>query len=306
MTTTATKKYLFEEVTHCEMCGDPTDQHKVLGQRMNRSQGRGVKSLSGISVSIKKCNNCGLIYSSPLPLPFDLQDHYGIPPESYWGPEYFQWDAECFAKEISTFKKLVGFKDGMKALDIGAGIGKAMISLKNAGFEPYGLEPSESFYERAITKMNIDPAHLKYGAIENLDYPQNEFDFISFGAVLEHVYHPAFCITRAMQWLKPGGLISIDVPSSRYLLSSLINLVYKMRGTNFVTNLSPMHEPFHMYEFSLESFQKLSQKAGFTIVHHDYTVGDMKPIPKSLRIFFRKYMKMTKRGMQLGVWLKKV
>jgi hypothetical protein len=31
----------------------------------------------------------------------------------------------------------------MKALDVGAGLGKCMISLNNAGFDAFGCEPSK-------------------------------------------------------------------------------------------------------------------------------------------------------------------
>ena len=33
-----------------------------------------------------------------------------------------------------------------------------------------------------------------------------------------------------------------------------------MRGTNYVTNISPMHSPFHLYEFGLKSFEELGKK----------------------------------------------
>jgi 2-polyprenyl-3-methyl-5-hydroxy-6-metoxy-1,4-benzoquinol methylase len=299
------KKYYFEEVHHCEMCGDPTGKHKVLGQRMNRSQGTKRKGDSGISVSIKKCSNCQLIYSSPQPVPFDLQDHYGIPPENYWTPDYFTWTPDYFQKEIGTFKSLVDFKKGMKALDVGAGIGKAMLSLEKAGFDSCGFEPSRSFYEKAISEMKIDPEKLQRGSIEEVIYPPEYFDFISFGAVLEHVYHPAASIKKALTWLKPGGLINIDVPSSKHLVSKMINIFYKLKGTNYVTNLSPMHEPFHMYEFSLRSFEELGKRIGYTIVQHEYNVGTVNPVPRPLHSIFKKYMKMTNAGMQLGVWLRK-
>ena len=40
----------------------------------------------------------------------------------------------------------------MTALDIGAGLGKAMLSLENSGFDTFGLEPSIPFHEKAISK----------------------------------------------------------------------------------------------------------------------------------------------------------
>ena len=71
------KKYYFEEVKNCEMCGDESQGHIVLGQRLNQSQGFSPKKKTGITVSVMKCKKCGLIYAQPLPIPFDIQDHYG-------------------------------------------------------------------------------------------------------------------------------------------------------------------------------------------------------------------------------------
>ena len=82
-------KYIFEEVDVCNMCEDSTSSHKILGKRLNKSQGKNPKGKPGISTTVCKCRNCGLIYSNPLPIPFDIQDHYGVPPEDYWKDSYF-------------------------------------------------------------------------------------------------------------------------------------------------------------------------------------------------------------------------
>ena len=63
------------------MCGAENTNHTILGQRLNKSQGLRPKKKIGISVSIQQCKNCNLIYSNPLPIPENLQDHYGTPPE---------------------------------------------------------------------------------------------------------------------------------------------------------------------------------------------------------------------------------
>jgi 2-polyprenyl-3-methyl-5-hydroxy-6-metoxy-1,4-benzoquinol methylase len=298
-------KYKFEEISTCEMCGGDVSCHKVLGMRLNKSQGLRPKKKSGISVSVKKCSSCGLIYASPMPVPFDIQEHYGMPPEEYWIPSYFEWSPSYFAKELDTLKRLMNISPGAKALDIGAGIGKCMLSLRNAGFDTYGFEPSVPFYERAITKMNIPSDRLKLGMIEEVEYENNYFDFITFGAVMEHLYHPAASLQKALKWLKPGGIIQIEVPSSNHLLPKLINLYYKLIGTNYVTNISPMHEPFHLYEFSLRSFEKLSRMLSYQIILYEYTVCKIYFVPKLFQYPFRKYMELTNSGMQLTVWLKK-
>jgi 2-polyprenyl-3-methyl-5-hydroxy-6-metoxy-1,4-benzoquinol methylase len=300
-----TKRYIFEEVVTCEMCGDPTARHKVLGQRLNTSQGARPRRKSGISVSVKKCRNCKLIYSSPMPVPNDISDHYGIPPESYWYPEYFKVDPEYFSPQIKALKKLMDVKPGMRSLDVGAGLGKCMIALANAGFGTYGFEPSKPFYERAISKMGIPEEKLKLGMIEDMDYAPESFDLITMGAVVEHLYHPAYCIEKAFKWLKPGGLIFIEVPSSKYLMQRLVNIYYRLTGTNYVSNISPMHQPFHLYEFSLTSFEKLAERVNYRIVHHQYHPAEILYPPRFLQGLYKKLMKWTDTGMQLEVWLKK-
>lgn len=251
-----------------------------------------------------KCRNCSLVFSNPQPVPLNIQDHYGIPPEEYWVENYFKIDTTLFSHELKISKSLLDFKPGMKALDIGAGLGLCMIALNNAGYDAYGLEPSVPFYERAISKMKIDPAKLKLGMLEELDYPENEFDFISFGAVLEHVYDPSASINRAMPWLKPGGLIQIEVPSSNWLINRISNLYYKMRGTDYVSNISPMHVPFHLYEFGLKSFMENGKVNNYEIAFHEYFVCQTY-MPRFIDFFIKPYMRATKTGMQLSIWLKK-
>ncbi len=298
-------KYFFKEIERCEMCGDSVEGHKILGQRLNQSQGLRPRKKTGISVTIQRCTNCNLIYSNPQPIPNDLQDHYGTPPEDYWRPEYFNWTPDYFARQIHEVKELMEFKPGMRALDIGAGLGKAMKSLDAAGFDAYGMEPSIPFYERAISKMGIDSEKLKAGAIEELEYPENSFDFITFGAVFEHLYSPSLCLERALKWVKPTGLIQIEVPSSKWLLSKLINFYYRMCGTTYVTNLSPMHSPFHLHEFDVKSFEALAKKLDFSIVMHRIDVCTIFNVPSFLHPFFRWYMEKTKTGMQLTLYLRK-
>ena len=297
--------YYFEDVLNCEMCGDPTTHHKLLGQRLNASQGLKPWKKEGISVSVKKCRKCDLIYSSPQPIPVDIQNHYGIPPENFWQKERLVWKPGYFQHEINKAKELLNFHEGMLALDIGAGVGKGMKSLINAGFDTYGLEPSEPFYNMAIEKMQIDQNDLKLGMVEDVDYPFNTFDFISFGAVVEHLYHPAASIEKAFRWLKPGGVMHIEVPSSKHLIARIINFYFRMVGTRYVTHISPMHSPFHLYEFDLKSFKELSNRLGCTIAYHEYMVGNIEFVPKFLHLVFRKYMEVTNTGLQLTIWLRK-
>ena len=297
-------RYNFNFIEKCNMCGSSIEQHKILGKRLNGSQGRNPKNKIGITTTIVRCFNCGLIYSNPQPIPTDIQDHYGVPPEEYWKESYFVIDDHYFSNEIRKAKELICFKEGMKSLDIGAGLGKAMIAMSKAGFDAYGFEPSVQFHDRALTKMGVNANKLRLGMIEHVDYPSNYFDFISFGAVLEHLCNPSDSIIKAMRWLKPNGIIHIEVPSSKWLINQIINLYYKLILTDYVGNLSPMHEPYHLYEFGLKSFQEHARNNRYEVALHEYYVCQTF-MPKILDRILKPFMEQTKTGMQLCVWLRK-
>lgn len=286
------------------MCGSSTEGSKILGKRLNRSQGLSPHKKIGLTTTVCKCKNCGLIFSNPQPIPKDIQDHYGIPPESYWTEEYFKLSTNYFSVEIMRLRSLMEIEEGMKSLDIGAGIGKQMKVLESIGFDVHGIEPSQTFYKKALSKMKIPENKLKKVTIEDASYPSNKFDFISFGVVLEHIYNPSQALNKALSWLKPGGLIHIEVPSSNWLTNKIINFIYRIRGLDYSGNLSPMHEPFHLHEFSLKSFEKNAVINGYEIVFHEYYVCNTY-LPKFLDSILRPIMKRTKTGMQLCVWLKK-
>ena len=97
-------QYKFNYIENCNMCGSPTDKHKILGKRLNKSQGKNPKNKIGISTTICKCNVCGLIYSNPQPIPFNIQNHYGIPPEDYWKNKDFTINDHYFKEEIEIIK----------------------------------------------------------------------------------------------------------------------------------------------------------------------------------------------------------
>ena len=239
-----------------------------------------------------------------MPMPSNIQDHYGVPPEDYWIEDYFKVSDDYFLTEIDRLKRMKLIEDGMKSLDIGAGLGKQMIALGKQGFDAYGIEASAPFYSQAIQKMGIDASKLQLCSLEEARFQDNTFDFISFGAVLEHLYNPSAAIRKALTWLKPSGLIHIEVPSADWLINKLLNMVYKVLFKDYVANLSPMHKPYHLHEFSLESFKMNAKLNGYVIKDYQYYVCDTFA-PKILDPLLKLYMAKTGTGMQLCVWLEK-
>ena len=297
-------RYYFHEVLNCNMCGAPSSEFKILGRRLNCTQGYSPHKKIGVATTVMQCKKCELNFTNPQPIPFDLQDHYDMDPFTYWPAEYFKLKDDEFGAQIEHLKKIKGIKKGDKYLDIGAGLGKSMLALEKEGMDVYGIEASDSFYKMAIEKMGINPKKLQKQAIEHAEFEENFFDFISFGAVLEHLYYPDQSIIKALSWLKKGGIIHIEVPNTNYLIVKLLNVFNRLRGTDYVCNLSPMHEPYHLFEFGKKTFETHAQQNNYELLDWNIDVCTT-PVPKPFRMVLDPIMDVMNTGMQLTVWLKK-
>jgi SAM-dependent methyltransferase len=300
-----TGSYQFVDIAACNMCGADATHADVLGRRLNRPQGLRPVRRGGIALTIVRCRTCQLIYPNPLPLPAALEQHYGMGPELYWRDSYFAESpgGDYFAEQLRTFFRLHGDQRGLRALDVGAGIGKGIDALMAGGLEAWGIEPGEAFARRARERTGLDETQLSCRSIETASFDREQFDLITFGAVLEHLRDPGGAIAKAVDWLKPGGLIHAEVPSSRWLTNRIVNAAYRFQGLDYAANLSPMHPPYHLYEFELSSFQHHGQHHSYRIAHHTRYVCDTF-LPRQLNPILKPWMAITGTGMQLEVWLR--
>ena len=301
----AERHYSFVEPGACNMCGADVTTAKTLGLRMDKSQGRNPRATRGIAVAVCRCGECGLIFANPQPRPRSIADHYGIPPETYWKTVKTQAPPGYFSREIATAKCLLSFTPGMRALDIGVGLGQAVEVLRAAGFDVWGIEPSEPFFRKAQQRLGMSEDRLQLAAVETAAFAPESFDFITFGAVLEHLYDPNAAIQSAMRWLKPGGVVQAEVPNANHLVARPINAYYRAIGTSYVTHLSPMHVPFHLHEFTFASFEKHAARNGYTVADHWITVASIYNIPRIFHGPLRWQMRRSGTGMQLTVFLRK-
>lgn len=295
--------YQFKPVDTCAMCGAGEDQ-RILGRRLNQTHGWAPHRVSGVATTIVRCGACGLVYSNPLPIPNDVCDHYNIPAEQYWPEDAFVIEG-LFTRELEILSQLAGPLAGLKALDIGSGVGRGLRVMESRGIEAYGLEPSPSFCNAAIERMGIMPERLITSPLETASLEPASFDFINFSGVLEHVYDPSAALATALKWTKLGGLLHVEVPSSRWLVSKLANLYFRACGTDLVTHLSPMHKPFHLFEFAAESFERNGRTNGYFVARRDYEVCTSYNVPAFAGRILYPLMKATNSGMMLSVWLVK-
>lgn len=298
--------YEFHEIARCRMCSAPANEFRTLGMRRNRPHGLLPRRLTGVAVSIQRCRRCRLVFPNPLPIPQSIQQHYDLPAETYWSESYSENTDTFFETELLTYRSLFrpSGDGGAKALDIGAGIGRGMRALERHGFDVYGLEPSASFAQKAREKFGFSEDRFQLKAVEDASYPDDSFDFITFGAVLEHLYDPGAALARAVRWLRKDGLIHVEVPSSSWLVGRLANLYYRLTGTDYVAHVSPMHRPYHLYEFSTESFRLHGTEHGYEIAAHKIHVCETY-LPPVVDPLLKLAMRVSNTGLQLVIWLRK-
>ncbi len=243
------------------------------------------------------------MFANPLPMPENIQDHYGMPADDYWQKEYFSL-AKVKEQPYQFTDKLGKIYPGYRSLDIGAGIGKHMLQMQDLGIDAYGIEPSKTFIKKAFELTGIKEDRLLCTTIEDAEFANDFFDFINLGAVLEHLPKPSVALAKTVQWLKPSGKIYIEVPHANWFVGRLINASYKVRGLDYVTNLSPQHPPYHLFEFTKKSFELNTRINNYRILSISYFVCKTF-LPPIFDYSLKSLMKKTNTGMELSVWLGK-
>ena len=107
---------------------------------------------------------------------------------------------------------------GSSLLDAGCGGGDFSLGLRDAGFNVFGSDLSETGIEHA-TKL-IPEGHFEVASVyEDLTRPFQvmSFDGIVCIEVIEHLYSPASFAIRAFEALRPGGILVISTPYWGYL-----------------------------------------------------------------------------------------
>lgn len=292
--------YFFHTFTQCEMCGADPSHFRSMGKRLDRAQGFFPAKRNGDLTQVVRCTHCGLIFCQPMPIPQEVDHHYNIDPESYWTDNVLSTQ-ENSIDSINQFLK--GFTK-KRALDIGSGMGNDLNALKELGFQVVGIEPSKSFAEASQKKFGFSNSEVLVQRLEESAFESESFDFIAFGAVLEHLPFPGKALEKAVNWLTTGGLLQIQVPNARWLTARLVNTVYHITSPGFVCNLSPRHAPYHLFEFTEASFRTFAKAHALDIVLLQYDICDTM-LPRWTNSLVKPYMRLTNTGMELNLLLQK-
>ncbi len=208
-----------------------------------------------------RCLDCSLIY-----LRADSADAVETRSEDYVRAKIVEScghlgeQDELFLRRLAWAKRRV---QGRRVLDIGCGNGAFLIAARDAGWQPSGLDNSETARE-LLARAGIDVCVAD--SVAFLRQRPASFDFIHMNHSLEHIPNAAETVVAARAALAPGGLLYVEVPNE------FDNLVYRLlellgrkraRGSLFGRSQPSSEASPHLYFFNKKSLLRLAARAGF-------------------------------------------
>lgn len=117
----------------------------------------------------------------------------------------------------SRFEKLLSRYNGGKILNAACGL-SPLNEMVSESSEIYAMDCSPKLIENL--KEKYPQVNYAVEDIYKMTYPDNEFDYIIAGEVLEHLEEPEKAIKELARVLKPGGTLAVSVPSPRRAVTS--------------------------------------------------------------------------------------
>lgn len=199
-----------------------------------------------------RCKNCGLVALHPRPSDIGVLNNYQayLPTDIQ---EIRKWEI-MMRPVIDASLKIISSRmkgPGGRLLDIGCGFGFFLNAMKQRGWDVAGIEISKSGRRYARDRYQVD---IYSRPLEALALPEASFDVITLFYVIEHVADPPAVLREVRRILKPGGLVLIRWPHTTPIIKLLGPLS---------KHLDLYHTPYHLYDFSRQTMEKLLSESGF-------------------------------------------
>lgn len=147
-----------------------------------------------------------------------------------------------------------------KLLDVGCGGGRFLNRMKKRGWAVEGTDFDEQATRKVSSRYGIQ-THV--GDLAQCALAADSFDVITMSQTIEHLYDPLATLHESLRILKPGGLLVMTTPNALSLGASEFGAFW--RG---------WEAPRHLHLFSVDSLQRLTQRAGFNVTEAStYSAG---------------------------------
>lgn len=154
-------------------------------------------------------------------------------------------------------------KPNSKILDIGCSsgtIGKILIDNKDCVVD--GIEVDKGDFEKARKKLrNVYQFNIEEDRIRKIS---EEYDYVYFGDVIEHLVDPINTLKKIKKLLKPKGEVVFSIPNMAHMSVRLMLL----KG-DFKYGETGLLDKTHMHFYTFGEIQRIFNEAGYEIKHLD-------------------------------------
>ena len=223
----------------CNLCGGT--EVSILSTR----------SRSGNPLRTVICRACGLVWSDPRPHDARqfYEEQYRLAYKNTYSPKP-KHVVRAGKVALSRFGKIAQLLSSQKTvLDVGTGGGEFAYLLQSLGHVVNGIEPNRGYADHSIQQYGLT---VQVGFVQDATFAPASFDIVTIWHVLEHTEDPGFILARLRSWLKPDGVLVVEVPNVEATCQAPRNT---------------FHEA-HLYNFNVVSLRRLAKKQGLYETSH--------------------------------------
>lgn len=257
----------FEWVERCDLCGGTRQRRTAVYHEY--------LLFTGEKFQLVECEDCGLEFINPRPSPAIIGEYY---PDDYGAHQEVprplrKWQRLAGAPDAPApgllrrihlhvrqnmhWYLIPRFEGGGRVLDIGCGSGKLLDTLKQLGWETYGVESSPAAVARAQARGH----NVVVGRAEERHF-DGDFDLVYLWHVLEHTHDPSKVLSNIRAMIRPGGRFHLCVPNKK-----------SIHAWMFGRNWWSTDAPRHLYQFEKRTLRAYLEKAGFVDVRMTTRTG---------------------------------
>jgi len=224
---------------------------KEINCNICRSQAKKIIRKTDLG-NIVRCKNCGLFYRSPR-----LSDEDEI--RRYKNLGYDDAYCEILNRSrkdlyLAVLEDIEAYKG--KLLDVGCADGTFLGLAQKRGWEPYGVEISDFYLEKA--KKNLNEKSVFGVPLKIAKFPSDFFDAITLLDVLDHLGDPRGELEEIARILKKKGMLIARVRNGAFHV--FLDRLFKKN----VFGIIPVSTVFHLYGFDRHTLAILLKKAKFS------------------------------------------
>jgi SAM-dependent methyltransferase len=193
-----------------------------------------------------ECRRCSFVWLENMPALEEMPYHYGT---DYHRAVTASGEIKLLKRWRPTRDRVLKMGRGGSLLDVGCSSGGFLRTLQDGPWKLHGLEISPDEAQRAMASSG---AEVFVGTVLDAPFAPQSFDVITAFHFLEHAHKLKEVVARMREWLKPGGIIYIQVPNIQGLEAQI-----------FKSYWYGLELPRHLSHFSPASLRDLFLSSGF-------------------------------------------